>query len=370
MRSELIPLFEPIRVGALHLPNRIVMAPLTRSRAHDGNVPHSAASDYYSQRASAGLIVAEATQVSDTAQGYPSTPGIHTGAQVKAWSTVTDAVHQAGGRIVLQLWHVGRVSHPIYQPGGRLPVAPSALAAPEQTMGPDGSMLDFPVPRALDEEEIFGYAAEFASAAKRARDAGFDGVEIHAANGYLIDQFLRDATNLRSDSYGGSVDNRIRFLREVVEAVAATWSVERIGVRISPQNSFNGMSDRDPQALFTRVAELLGELGVAYLHVIEPIGPHPMASPPGSRPLAPAIREAFDGVLILNGGYTGDLAAEAVASGAADLVSFGAPFIANPDLPFRLRSGAALAPADPATFYGGGEHGYIDYPTLEAIHVA
>lgn len=358
-------LFTPIRLGALSLPNRMVMAPMTRSRAGAGNVPTALNALYYVQRASAGLILSEGTQVSPQGVGYPNTPGIHTDAQVAGWRAVTDAVHEAGGRIMAQLWHVGRISHPSIQPGGAAPVAPSAIAAQGTVYTAEG-MQPLPTPRALDLDEIPGVIAQFAEGARRARDAGFDGVEIHAANGYLLDQFLRDGTNQRTDRYGGSIANRARLLLEVTEAVIAAWSADRVGVRLAPYGTFNDIRDSDPAALFNHVAEALAPFGLAFLHVIEGVPDHGMAAPPaGAEPLAARLRAAFKGPLMLNGGYDRASADAALAAGTADLVSFGVPFIANPDLPARFKAGAPLNTPDTATFYGGDAKGYTDYPALE-----
>ncbi|HYG91506.1 MAG TPA: alkene reductase [Azospirillum sp.] len=361
-----IDLFTPVRLGSLELQNRIVMAPMTRSRAGEGNAPTALMAEYYAQRASAGLIITEATQVSDTAQGYPSTPGIHTNAQTAGWRRVTEAVHAKGGRIFVQLWHVGRISHPMFQPNGALPIAPSAVAAKGELYTGEG-MKPFPVPRALETSEIPGLVRDFVEAAKRAVfDAGFDGVEIHGANGYLIDQFLRDGTNKRTDEYGGSIENRARFLLEVTEAVVNAIGAERVGVRLSPQGIFNDMSDSDPVALFGYVAKALRPFGLAYLHVIEGID-GAMALPAGAKPVAAELKRAFQGTFIINGGYTREAADAALAKGEADLVSFGTPYIANPDLASRLKLGAPLAEGDKSTFYGGTEKGYTDYPALETV---
>lgn len=359
------PLFAPFRLGPLTLPNRIVMAPMTRNRAGEGNVPTPLNAEYYRQRASAGLIVTEGSQVSPQGTGYPGTPGIHTDAQVEGWRRVTDAVHQAGGRIFLQLWHVGRISHPSLQPDGALPIAPSAMAPRGEAFTPSGPQ-PFVTPRALETDEIPAVVAQFADGARRALAAGFDGVEIHGANGYLIDQFLRDGTNRRTDRYGGSVANRARFLLEVAEAVAGVFGPERVGVRLSPWNDFNDMRDSDPRATFRYAARALAPLGLAYLHVVEPVG----GLPAGEAPLAPELKAAFGGPLMINGGYTRALAEEALGRGEADLVSFGAWFLANPDLPARLARNAALNPPDPATFYGGDHRGYTDYPALDAAIAA
>jgi N-ethylmaleimide reductase len=354
-------LFTPAQVGALTLPNRVVMAPMTRNRAGAGNVPGALAVEYYTQRASAGLIITEATQVSPQGVGYPGTPGIHDAAQVAGWRAVTDAVHAAPGRIFLQLWHVGRISHPSLQPDGALPVAPSAIKPKGDAFTASGPQ-PFVTPRALATEEIPGVVAQFEIGARLAKEAGFDGVELHGANGYLIDQFLRDGTNRRTDRYGGSLANRARFLLEVTEAVAGVWGADRVGVRLSPRGDFNDMSDSDPRATFGHAALALAPFGLAYLHIVEPVG----SLPAGTAPLAPRLKEAFGGPLMVNGGYTRALAEAAIANGEADLVSFGAPFLANPDLPRRLAKDAPLNPPDPATFYGGDALGYTDYPPLAA----
>lgn len=358
-------LFTPIQIGPLTLPNRVVMAPMTRNRAGAGNVPTALMSEYYVQRASAGLILTEATQVSPQGVGYPGTPGIHSDAQVAGWRRVTDAVHAAGGRIFLQLWHVGRISHPSLQPNGALPVAPSAIAPEGEAFTASGPQ-PFVTPRALETAEIPGIVAQFEHGARLARAAGFDGVEIHGANGYLIDQFLRDGTNRRTNRYGGSLANRARFLLEVTEAVAGVWGAERVGVRLSPRGDFNDMHDSDPRATFGYAALALAPLGLAYLHIVEPVG----SLPDGTPPLAPDLKDAFGGPLMINGGYTRPLAEAALARGVADLVSFGASFLANPDLPLRLVRNAPLNAPDPATFYGGDRRGYTDYPALETAAVA
>jgi len=351
-------LFEPVRVGPYELANRVVMAPMTRSRAGAGGVPFDLAPDYYAQRASAGLIVTEGAQVSQQGAGYVSTPGIHTDEQVAGWRRVTEAVHAAGGRIFLQLWHVGRVSHPSLQPDGAQPVAPSAVGIEGATFTADGPK-PFVTPHALEREEIRGVVEQFEDGARHAYRAGFDGVELHGANGYLIDQFLRDGANRRRDEYGGSVANRTRFLLEVTEAVTGVWGGDRVGVRISPVSAGNGMSDSDPLAIFAYATYALNRFGLAYLHVTEPAG--------GAEPrITPALRAIFRGALIANGGYGRQTADAAIARGEADLVAFGIPFLANPDLPRRLREGAPLNAPDRATFYTGGERGYVDYPTLEA----
>jgi N-ethylmaleimide reductase len=356
------PVLTPYRLGPLDLPNRLVMAPMTRSRALDGAVANPIARDYYAQRASAGLIVSEATQITQVGQGYLRTPGVFTDAQAEGWRGVTDAVHRVGGRIFAQLWHVGRVSHTSFQPGGAAPVAPSAIAARGEAHTLEGKQ-PFSTPRALETSEIASVVEQYAHAARTAKAAGFDGVELHGANGYLIDQFLRDGTNKRTDEYGGSFANRARFLLEIVDAVSAVWGADRVGVRISPLGGFNDMSDSDPVGLFSHVVKELDAKGVVYLHVIEGIA-GPMLAPPGSPKVTPTLRKLFRRTLIANGGYTREAANEILAMNGADLVAFGVPFLANPDLVARFTRGAALNKPDFETFYAGEERGYTDYPTL------
>ncbi len=345
----------PYELGDLALANRIVMAPMTRSRAIDGNVPNPMAATYYMQRASAGLIVTEATQVSRQGVGYIRTPGIHSAEQIAGWRKVTDAVHGAGGKIFLQLWHVGRISHPDFH-GGALPVAPSAIAAQGTVFTAQGPK-PMVTPRALELAEIPGIVAQFRAGAENAREAGFDGVELHGANGYLLDQFTRDGTNKRTDAYGGSIENRARLPLEVVDAVVAVWGPARVGYRISPNGAFNSMSDCDPARTFTHLAEALNRRGIGYLHVVDPL-------PDGAKRLSPRLRRVFDGTYIVNGGFDLAAANAAIARGEADLVAFGVPFLANPDLPERFKRGAALNAADQSTFYAGEAKGYIDYPAL------
>ncbi|MEY3747516.1 MAG: hypothetical protein RL194_975 [Pseudomonadota bacterium] len=352
-------LFSPINIGSIALKNRIVMAPLTRNRAGEGNVPCELNVKYYEQRATAGLIVTEATPISGMAHGYPATPGIHSEAQIAGWKKVVDAVHAKGGKIVLQLWHVGRISHPSLLPGNALPVAPSAIKPAGKAFTYQG-LQDFVTPRALELAEIPGIIEEYAQATRNALAAGFDGVEIHGANGYLLDQFLRDGTNKRTDQYGGSIENRARLLLEVTEKVVAIAGADKVGVRISPLNPFNDIADSNPQALFNHVAEALSPFGLAYLHVVE--------GGMGGEKLPPfdfiALRERFDGPYMANLGYTKSRANAAIAAGNVDLVAFGVPFIANPDLVERFAKDAPLNQADPKSFYGGSEKGYTDYPTL------
>jgi N-ethylmaleimide reductase len=359
-------LFTPFQLGPLSLPNRIVMAPMTRNRAGEGNVPTALNVEYYRQRASAGLIVTEATQVSPQGVGYPGTPGIHTDAQVAGWRQVTDAVHRAGGRIFLQLWHVGRISHPSLQPDGVLPVAPSAIAAEGEAFTASGPQA-FVVPRALETAEIPGVVAQFEEGARHALAAGFDGVEIHGANGYLLDQFAKDGTNKRTDSYGGSIENRAKLMLEVSKAVAGVAGAERTGIRISPVTPANDVSDSNPQPLFDYIVEGLSALKLTYIHVIE-------GATGGPRDNAPfdyaSLRKRFGGAYVANNGYDFDLATKVLEAGAADLIAFGKPFISNPDLVERLKKGAPLNEWDKATFYGGGAKGYTDYPTLGAAQAA
>lgn len=355
-------LFEPTRIGAIEVANRIAMAPLTRSRADAEGVPSALAIDYYRQRATAGLIITEATNITRQGRGYALTPGIYTEAQVAAWRRVTEAVHGAGGRIVLQLWHVGRMSHSSLQENGAPPVAPSAIQAGELVFLETG-LTPPSMPRALETEEIPGIVADYARAAQRAKDAGFDGVEVHAANCYLLDQFIRDSTNLRTDGYGGSVENRTRLPIEAVTAVAQVWGPDRVGVRLSPITRAVGDTplDSDPAGTYGFLAERLGRLGLAYLHCVE--GQTRGGNAAGAFDFK-ALHAAFGGSYIANNSYDRQLATEAVASGHADMIAFGRPFIGNPDLVERLRHDAPLSEANPATFYGGGAEGYTDYPAL------
>jgi N-ethylmaleimide reductase len=337
------------------------MSPMTRSRAVEGNVPSPLAPTYYAQRAGAGLIVSEATQVSPQGVGYIRTPGIHSAAQVAGWRQVTDAVHRAGGKIFAQLWHVGRISHPDFHDGA-LPVAPSAISADGEVFTSRGRT-KMVTPRALETNELPGIVAQFQRGAESAKAAGFDGVELHGANGYLLDQFLRDGTNRRTDAYGGSIRNRARFPLEVTEAVVGVWGAQRVGYKVSPNGAFNAMSDSDPIATFSYLADELTRFGLAYLHVTEGVA-GPMAPPAGVALAAPVLRQQFAGALILNGGYDEAAGNAAIAQGRADLIAFGVPFLANPDLPDRYARRAALNAPDQATFYAGEEKGYVDYPAL------
>jgi len=353
-------LFEPYTLGPLTLSNRIVLAPLTRNRAGAGFLPSEFAARYYSQRASAGLLIAEAAQISQQGQGYQDTPGIYTPAQVDGWRKVTDAVHAKGGRIFLQLWHVGRVSHVDLQENGAPPVAPSALRAQAQVYVNNG-FAEVSEPRALSLDELPGIIDDYRRAATNAIAAGFDGVEIHGANGYLLDQFARDGANVRTDAYGGSIERRARLLLEVTEAVTKEIGAQRTGIRISPVSPTNGISSSDPQAQFDYIVDQLDALRIVYLHVVE-------GATGGPRDVAPfdydSLRRRFKNTYIANNGYDLELANIRLAEGKADLFAFGRPYIANPDLVERLKMGVPLATFDPKTLYGNGAKGYIDYPSF------
>ncbi|WP_297833739.1 alkene reductase [uncultured Roseibium sp.] len=357
-------LFDRYDLGPLALPSRIVMAPMTRSRStQPGNVPNDMMADYYGQRASAGMIVSEATQISSQGQGYSFTPGIHSAEQVDGWRKVTDAVHQKGGRMVLQLWHVGRMSHAQFQGGGQ-PVAPSAIAPGASIWAVDpetgqGGMIECPVPRALTAEEISAIVEDYRTAAANARAAGFDGVEIHAANGYLIDEFLRSTSNRRTDAYGGSQENRIRFAREVAEAVSKVIGAERTGIRFSPFITQRGMDDPAAPQTILKLAGELDKIGLAYVHLAEADWDDAPETPESFRA---ALREVYSGTVIVAGGYTKVKADRILADGYADLVAFGRPFIANPDFPRRLADGVPLADFDGSTLFGGDAAGYTSYP--------
>ncbi len=349
-------LFSPIRLGDLTLANRIIMAPLTRNRAGEGNVPQAMNVEYYRQRAGAGLIISEGSQISATGVGYLATPGIHSEAQLAGWRQVTDAVHNEGGRIFNQLWHTGRISHSSLQPGQCLPVAPSPLKAAGQAVTYQG-MQNFETPHALTLAELADIVADYGHAAVNAKKAGFDGVEIHAANGYLLDQFLRDGTNRREDGYGGDSANRMRLLVEVLEKVISVWGGHRVGVRLSPENSFNDIKDSQPQQTFNAVAQKLSDYPLAYLHVLE----GDMMT--GGRQVDYlALRKCFAGFYMANNGYGLESGNRAIGQGHADMVAFGKLFIANPDLPARFAKDLPLNTPDQATFYGGDGKGYTDYP--------
>ncbi|UEM06505.1 alkene reductase [Skermanella rosea] len=354
-------LFHPVKLGPYTLANRIVMAPLTRSRANKEDAPFALHAQYYGQRATAGLIISEATQISRQGKGYAYTPGIHSEAQVAGWKQVTNAVHAKGGRIFLQMWHVGRISHPSLQENGALPVAPSAIK-PEGKAFTEEGFVPFVTPRALDLDEIPGIVEQYRTAAGNAKRAGFDGVEIHAANGYLIDQFLRDGTNKRTDAYGGSIENRARLMLEVTEAVVGVWGGDRVGIRLSPISPANDISDSDPDPVFTYAVEQLNRFGLAYLHLVEGAtgASREVTGPVDLRKL----RRIFNGLYIANNLIDRDKAIRLRETGEADLVAFGRPFIANPDLVERLRINAPLNEPDRDTFYGGGAEGYTDYPFL------
>lgn len=359
--AETTNLFTPLQLGPYTLKNRLIMAPLTRNRAGLDGVPGDLNVLYYRQRAGAGLIISEATCISPMAVGYPHTPGIWNGAQVAGWSRVTQAVHDAGGRIFCQLWHVGRISHPSLLPPGELPVAPSAVRPAGVAMTYSGPQ-PFVMPRALALEELPEIVESYRVAAKNALAAGFDGVEVHAANGYLLDEFLRDGTNLRDDDYGGGVDNRARLPLEVIDAVCGVWGARRVGVRLSPVQPFNDMRDSDPEATFSRVVERLNAFDLAYLHVTELGKDAPGAAGPWFEP--DRLRDIWKGVYMTNHGYDKATASAALAAGRADLVAFGVLYLANPDLERRFALDAPLNAPDLSTFYGGDERGYTDYPFL------
>ncbi len=354
-------LYDPITLGNLQLTNRVFMAPLTRNRAMPSGVPGRWASTYYSQRASAGLIITEATQISPMGKGYVNTPGIHSEQQIAGWKSVVDEVHRSGGRIFLQLWHVGRISHNSLLPANASPLAPSPITAKSQTVIATG-FVDVSEPTAMTLADIRQTIEDFRQASANAKVAGFDGVEIHAANGYLIDQFLQTKSNIRTDDYGGIVTNRLRFLREVVEAVLGVWESTRVGVRISPFGTFNDMGDENPEHTFSHVVDVLNDLRLGYLHVVE--------AAPGDAPanerltdLFKHLRAAWNGVYVVNGGYDAARGELSVSNNRADAVAYGRLFLANPDLPKRLQYGGPLNAADPKSFYGGTELGYVDYPT-------
>ncbi|MTD99549.1 alkene reductase [Paracoccus sp. YIM 132242] len=349
-------LFDPLPLGPLTLKNRIVMAPLTRARAGAERVPNAMMAEYYAQRAGAGLILSEATSVMPMGVGYADTPGIWNEAQVQGWKQVTKAVHDAGGLIFLQLWHVGRISDPQFL-DGQLPVAPSAIK-PAGTVSLVRPKKEYETPRALDTAEIPGIVEAYRQGAENARRAGFDGVEIHAANGYLIDQFLQDKSNRRTDRYGGSIENRVRFLLEVTDAVIGVWGADRVGLHLAPRGDSHDMGDSDPRALFTHVARQMRDRGLAFLCLREHLGPDSLLDD---------IKAAFGGVVIANEGLTRDSAADLIRTGRADAAAFGKDFIATPDLPRRFAQNLSLNQQDPETFYGSGPKGYVDYPVAEEV---
>ena len=370
-------LFSPLQVGPYRLAHRVVMAPLTRMRAErPGLAPRPLNAEYYAQRATpGGLIIAEASPVAATGFGNPGVPGVYSEAQIKGWRAVVDAVHAKGGLIFLQLWHVGRVSHSSFQPGGVLPVAPSAvpISPTLKTMTADGKVTTYETPRALETGEISGVVDSFRQAASNALKAGFDGVEIHGANGYLIEQFLQSHTNLRTDQYGGSIENRSRFLMEVTKAVVEVWGADRVGIRLSPYGIANGSGEPDPMPLYTQIVQSLNPLGLAYLHFIEPRSSGAGRAEVNHQNVPSAMvlfRPIWKGVLITAGGFTGETANAAIEAGHADAIAFGRIFISNPDLPRRLSEGFLLTPYNRATFYGGEEKGYTDYPVYGELEPA
>jgi N-ethylmaleimide reductase len=370
-------MFSPLQVGPYRLGHRVVMAPLTRMRAEKPSLaPRPLNAEYYAQRATeGGLIIAEASPVMATGFGSPGVPGIYTGRQIEGWRQVVDAVHAKGGVIFLQLWHVGRVSHSSFQPGGVLPVAPSAVAisAEFKTATADRKVVPYETPRALETDEIPGVIEAYRQAAKNALEAGFDGVEVHGANGYLIEQFLQSRSNLRTDRYGGSVENRVRLLLEVTQAVIDVWGADRVGVRLSPHGVANGSGEADPMPLYTHAVKSLNAFGLAYLHFIEPRSSGAGRAEVDHQNVPSAMvlfRPLWRGVLITAGGFTGETAEAAIAAGHADAIAFGRIFISNPDLPRRLREGFPLTPYNRATFYGGEEKAYTDYPVYGELERA
>jgi len=367
-------LFSPLKVGPYQLKHRVMLAPLTRMRAAKPSLaPRPLNAEYYAQRATdGGLLIAEASPVSASGFGSPGVPGIYTDAQIEGWRGVVNAVHAKGGVIFLQLWHVGRVSHSSFQPGGALPVAPSAVAIPEElkTSTADGKIVSYETPRALETDEIPGIVEAYKQAARNALAAGFDGVEVHGANGYLIEQFLQSRSNLRTDRYGGSIANRVRFLMEVTQAVIDVWGANRVGVRLSPYGIANGSGEAEPMPLYQHAIEQLNPLGLAYLHFIEPRSSGAGRAEVNWQGVPSAMvlyRPIWKGVLISAGGFTGETAEAAIAEGHADAIAFGRIFISNPDLPNRLRHGYPLTPYNRKTFYGGDVEGYTDYPAYDAM---
>jgi 2,4-dienoyl-CoA reductase-like NADH-dependent reductase (Old Yellow Enzyme family) len=359
-------LFDPVEFGAIALPNRIVMAPLTRARSDRDGVPNALMAEYYAQRASAGLIISEATGISREGLGWPNAPGLWNRAQVEGWKLVTGAVHEAGGRIVAQLWHMGRLVHPDL--GGTRPVSASATTAPDFAHTYEGNKL-YVEARAATKDDMLRTIADYSQAAHNAIEAGFDGVQVHGANGYLVDQFLRDSSNLRTDEYGGSIENRLRFMSEVLVAIGDSIGMDRVGIRFSPNILVQGVDDSDPPRLFTAVARRLEELKVPWIELREAHRPTSAGSIP-TNPVSPAMRPLYSGKIALNSDYDGPSGRARLAEGVGDAISFGRPFISNPDLVERLRAGAPLAPGDVATYYSGGSSGYVDYPTLKDAKAA
>lgn len=356
-------LFIPLQLGPIQLENRMIMAPLTRGRAGESRIPNDLMKTYYTQRATAGLIITEATAISEDGYGWLGAPAIYTDDQQRGWREITSSVHKEGGKIFLQLWHMGRVSHPDFQ-NGQVPVAPSPIAAAGETTTPQGKK-PYVTPKALTEKDMQGLVIKYAEATERSLEAGFDGVEIHSANGYLLDQFLRDGSNQRDDEYGGSIENRLRFPLQVVDAVVKVASRERVGLRISPVNPYNDMKDSNPKELFTRYSTELAKRKIVYLHVLEALPGHFLYAE-GQEPVLKHIRESFPGTLIVNGGYDLHTGNKLLESNGADAIAFGTLFIANPDLVERSRKGAELNSPDAATFYTAGAEGYTDYPFMMA----
>jgi 2,4-dienoyl-CoA reductase-like NADH-dependent reductase (Old Yellow Enzyme family) len=359
-------LFDPVNFGAIPLSNRIVMAPLTRARSNRDAIPNALMAQYYAQRASAGLIISEATGISREGLGWPNAPGLWNEAQVEGWKLVTEAVRRAGGKIVAQLWHMGRLVHPDL--GGGQPVSASATTAPDYAHTYEGKK-PYAQAREATRDGIRRIVGDYAIAARNAIAAGFDGVQVHGANGYLVDQFLRDSANLRTDEYGGSIDNRLRFVTEVLDAVGEAIGMERVGIRFSPNIPVQGVGDSDPLALFTALAVRLEQLKVPWIELREAHQPTSAGSIP-SAPVSPAMRPLYSGKIALNSDYDGPSARARMAEGIADAISFGRPFISNPDLVERLRAGAPLAPGDTGTFYRGGPSGYVDYPRMDEAEAA
>lgn len=347
-------LFDPVKIGAMELKNRIVMAPLTRCRAIENRIPNNLMAEYYAQRASAGLIITEATSVTKMGVGYPNTPGIWSDEQIEGWKNITEAVHSKGGKIMLQLWHVGRISDPVYL-DGQLPVAPSSIK-PKGHVNLVRPLKEFETPRALDLREIPEIVDSFRNAAINAKVAGFDGVEIHGANGYLLDQFLQDSTNHRTDKYGGAIENRARLMLEVTDAVISVWGADRVGMHLSPAGDSNDMGDSDPAKTFTYLVKELSKRNLAFIFVRESLG---------ENKIGPLLRASFSGSYIANQNFTKESAEQAIANKSADVVAFGKLFIVNPDLPYRFETNAPLNQPDPTTFYAPDEKGYTDYPFLE-----